>query len=77
MTKRGNDVKDLIELSGEVVAVGDMQLDEAAGLARMPRVMLRTYDDRIVTVSGLTQDECRACAEAFLLATQIVVRGAV
>lgn len=68
---------DILRLTGELVAIGDLtRADEVLPLVGKPRLLLRMPDGRTVLLAGLTQDECRACAGAFLAPATIVLRAA-
>lgn len=54
-----------MQLTGELVTVGDMVQEDVPQLVGVPAVQLRTADGRIVTITGLTRDEARAAAAHF------------
>lgn len=54
-----------MQISGELITVGDMASDDVQLIVGVPAVQIRTSDGRIVTVTGLTRDEARSAAEHF------------
>ncbi len=51
-----------VRLDGELVFVGDLLDDELPKLANTPSVQIQTADGRLVTITGLSREECRAVA---------------
>jgi hypothetical protein len=51
-----------LRLDGELVFVGDLLDDELPKLANTPSVQIQTADGRLVTITGLSREECRAVA---------------
>ena len=50
----------ILDLTGQVVTVGNLQPEDAPDLAGLPRVELQLPDSRIITIIGLTRDEAIA-----------------
>lgn len=55
---------DLLNLRGEICTVGDLRLEDLQPMVDVPGVLLRMPDGRIITLSGLTREECQACSAA-------------
>lgn len=57
----------LLELQGEIISIGDLAEEDAPKIIGVPHVLIRIegQSGRTVLLTGLTRDECRACAEAF------------
>ena len=66
----------LLNLSGEIVSIGDLPEQDAPRIVGVPHIMIRRSDGSAVLISGLTQDECRACASAFMDSVSVSIRGA-
>lgn len=64
----------ILVLDGEVVSIGDLPAADAPQIVGVPHVGIRLAGGRLVLVSGLTLDECLACAKAFMSPTQLVIR---
>lgn len=60
-------MKPIQSLQGEIIAIGDLQTEDLPPL-NTPRVVIRLegQSGRHILISGLTQDECRALASAFM-----------
>lgn len=60
-------MKPIQSLQGEIVAIGDLQLEDLPPL-HTPRVVIRLegQPDRHILIHGLTHGECRALAAGFL-----------
>ena len=54
-----------MKLSGIVCTVGDLQPEDVP-IVGEPGFQLRLHDGRVVTVCGLTREECREAAKHFL-----------
>lgn len=64
----------MIQIAGTLQALGDLQPEDIPSEA-VPRALLKMPDDRIVVISGLTRDECRALARDFGDPVVITVKG--
>lgn len=67
---------ELLRLEGEMVAIGNSQAFEVEPLIGTPSLMLKRSDGSIVMLLGMTQDECRAGAQAFMDAAALTVHSA-
>jgi len=65
----------MINLSGQVVSMGNMDVSELPPLLAAPRVQFAMSNGRIVTLSGLTMEECRSFAPLFLSDVIISIAG--
>ncbi|MBT9493892.1 MAG: hypothetical protein IV107_16455 [Paucibacter sp.] len=67
----------LLTLTGEVVAIGDMQPEDMPAL-NTPRALLRLNGspDRYVLITGLTMAECRSVAAALMEQVTVSIGGA-
>lgn len=62
-------------LNGEMCTIGDMQPGEEVALVGTPRLEVRLEDGRVILLSGLTRDECRALATLFMDRVSLAVEG--
>lgn len=65
----------MIKISGTLQALGDLQPDDIPA-ETVPRALIVTPDGRVVIVSGLTREECRALAGNFGDAVELSVGAA-
>ena len=65
----------LLNLTGQIVSIGDLPAEEAPHIVGLPHIMVGLDDGRIILISGLTQDECRACVPGFMEAVSIGVNA--
>jgi hypothetical protein len=60
------DMAKRLELCGEMVTIGDLvEEDMPAQLLGTPAIQLRTADGRVITITGLSREECRTAAPLF------------
>ena len=50
----------ILDLTGQVVTVGNLQPEDAPALASLPRVEIQLQDSRLITIIGLTRAEAIA-----------------
>jgi len=60
-----------MNITGELVTVGEMDEDDMPEIIGVPRIQIRTESGRIITVTGLTREEVRAAAPHFLDAVSL------
>lgn len=65
----------LLALTGQIVSIGDLPADDAPHIVGLPHIMVRLDDGRDILISGLTQDECRACVPGLWEAVSIGVNA--
>ena len=65
----------MIKLSGQVVSMENIDVSELQPLLDAPRVQFAMSNGRVVTLSGLTVEECRAFAPLFLSDVTICIDG--
>ena len=65
---------DELTLTGELWAIGDMQPEDAPQIVGVPMVQIQMPGGRIVTLSGLTREECRRAA-LLLSGVTITIQG--
>lgn len=63
----------MLELSGELVRMGDMQAEEVIDVAGLPRIEIMREDGSLIYVIGLTRDEVRACGAAFFRRVTVAI----
>jgi len=66
---------ELLKLEGEMVAIGNSQAHEVEPLIGKPSLMLKRPDGSILLLMGMTQDECRSGAQAFMDAAAFTVQS--
>jgi hypothetical protein len=67
---------ELLNLNGECVQIGAICSDELALMAGKPALSVSLHDGRVVTIVGMTHDECRKCLPAFLAPARLTVSSA-
>lgn len=63
----------LCKFTGNMTHMGNLSADEALRLVERPRIVLTTAAGHDIVVAGLTEDECRACFDAFMERAHIVI----
>ena len=63
----------LLNLTGEVIAMGDANAEDLAAIDGKPRLLIKLADDQVVMVAGLTREQVRAVAPAFLEVVSLAV----
>lgn len=62
-----------MKIQGEMVAIGDLNVkDLHAQIVGVPAIQVRLADDRIITIAGLSRDECIVGAE--MLGSRVVLQ---
>lgn len=56
----------VLSITGEVVSIGDISADEAPNIVGVPHVGIKLTSGRLVTVIGVSREECRALAPLFM-----------
>jgi hypothetical protein len=56
-----------------LVFVGDLAAESLPDLVNSPSVQVQTADGRLVTIAGLTREECRAVAPGLFKPAHVII----
>lgn len=62
-----------LRLRGEMITIGDMSEDDVPPMVGVPAVQVRLAGGRVITLTGLTREECRTAVPHFLNECEVTV----